>query len=280
MPDNEELRIKEKDINLYHHFVPFFDDFFEGLHLLTSAEFKVFAVLRKFANHRTGEAWPSVSTICKITGLTDPTVRKSLKSMEEKGCISVKRRYNPEKKQYNSSLYTVFANPQQWKVFQEERKENIKKMPAPSDLVRQNQSTPDETDKVVYIQEKDTISNNSCQSPEQKYDMEWVKNHYDYEALIDVVDRSDADMLMNYIYDIINSQQKTMSIEGTPLSSDVVIKKILDLGLDDLEFVLGKFKSTMTEIRNTKAYLRTIMYNAKSQSRAEIQNSLHRDNVI
>lgn len=280
MPDNENFHVVEEDTNPAHHFVALFDDFFDGLHLLTPSEFMIFAVLRKFANYKTGEAWPSVNTICKLTGLSDQTVRTNLKNLQTKGCISIQRRYDPEKKQHLSSVYTVYANPTQWKIFQDEQKNEAKKMPVSSELVRQNQKISDGTDKVVYIQDKDTTQVDLCQSQEEKYDIDWLQNHYDYDALVDVVDQSEADMLMSYIYDIVNSKQKTMSVEGTPLPSHVVIQRILDLEMDDLEFVLTKFKSTTTEIRNTKAYIRTIMYNAKAQSHAEIKNALHRDNVI
>lgn len=281
MPDQDKFRVVEEDTNPAHHFVALFDDFFDdGLHLLTPSEFMIFAVLRKFANYKTGEAWPSVSTICKLTGLSDQTVRTNLKNLQAKGCISIQHRYDPEKKQHLSSVYTVYANPTQWKIFQDEQKNEVKKMPVSSDLIRQNQSFSEETDKIVCLQEKDTTQVYLCQCSAEKYDMDWLHDHYDYDALIEVVDKSEADMLMSYIYDIVNSKQKTMSVEGTPLSSQVVIQRILDLELDDLDFVLTKFKSTTTEIRNTKAYIRTIMYNAKAQSHAEIKNALHRDNVI
>lgn len=275
--DDDRIFVEE-EADYHDRFIMLYEDFLQAAHNLTSSEYFVFTMLKKFANYKTDDAWPSVSTLAKLTGLTKPTVRTALKGLNEKNVVIIKKRYDPEKKMYRSNLYHIVSNPKKWKISEKE----TKKMPDSTALVRQNQMEAGESDNnvVVYLQEKDTISINSCQSPAEKYDIEWVKNHYDYTALIDVMDQSDADMLMNYIHDVINSTKKTMSIEGTPVSSDVVIQKILDLGLDDLEFVMDKFKSSTKKIRNTKAYIRTIMYNAKAQSNAEIKNTLHRDNVI
>ena len=274
--DDDRIFVEE-DSDYHDRFIMLYEDFLQAAHNLSSSEFFVLIMLKKFANYKTDDAWPSVTTLMNLTGLSKPTVLTALKGLQEKNVVVIKKRYDPDKKMYRSNLYHIISNPKNWKI----SKDEIKKVPDSTTLVRQNQTKVVESDNnVVYLQEKDTISMNLCQSSAEEYDMDWLHEHYDYEALVDVMDQSDADMLMNYIYDIINSKQKTMSIEGSPLSSDVVIKRILDLGLDDLEFVLDKFKSTTAEVRNTKAYLRTIMYNAKAQSNAEIKNTLHRDNVI
>lgn len=274
---NDDRIFVEEEPDYHDRFIMLYDDFLQAAHNLTPSEYFVFTMLKKFANYKTNDAWPSVATLMELTGLSKPTVLTALKGLQAKNVVIIKKRYDPDKKMYRSNLYHIVSNPKNWKIPEKE----TKKVPDPTTLVRQNQMTAVESDNnVVYLQEKDTTSINSCQSSTEKYSIDWVKNHYDYDALIDVMDQSDADMLVNYIHDVINSKKKTMSIEGTPVSSDVVIQRILDLGLDDLEFVMDKFKSSTKKIRNTKAYIRTIMYNAKAQSNAEIKNTLHRDNVI
>lgn len=278
MKNKDDDRIfVEEDLDYHERFIMLYEDFLQAAHNLSSSEFFVLIMLKKFANYKTDDAWPSVATLMKLTGLSKPTVLSALKGLNDKNVVVVKNRYDPEKKMYRSNLYHIVSNPKNWKISQNK----IKKMPDSTTLVRQNQIKVVESDKnIVCLQEKNTITTTTCQSQEDKYSMAWLKDHYNYNALIDVIEKSDADMLLNYIYDILNSQQKTMSIEGTPISSETVIQRILDLGLDELEFAFDKYKSTMKDIKNTKAYIRTILYNAKAQSRAEIQNTLHRDSVI
>lgn len=274
--DDDRIFVEE-DSDYHDRFIMLYEDFLQAAHNLSSSEFFVLIMLKKFANYRTDDAWPSVATLMKLTGLSKPTVLNALKGLNEKNVVIIKKRYDSEKKMYRSNLYHIISNPNNWKISRKE----TKKVPDSTTLVRQNQKNIVESDNnVVYLQEKDTTSINLCQSSVEKYDMDWLKNHYDYDALVDVMDESDAKMLMDYIYDILNSEQKTMTIEGTPLTSKGVIQRILELDIEDLEFVMDKFKSSTKKIRNTKAYLRTIMYNAKAQSNAEIKNTLHRDNVI
>lgn len=274
--DDDRIFVEE-DSDYHDRFIMLYEDFLQAAHNLSSSEFFVLIMLKKFANYKTDDAWPSVATLMRLTGLSKPTVLSALKGLNDKNVVVIKKRYDPEKKMYRSNLYHIVSNPKNWKI----SKDEIKKVPDSMTLVRQNQTKVVESDNnVVYLQEKDTILTGLCQSPSEKYDMEWLHDHYDYDALIDVIDQSDADMLMYYIHDIVNAKQKTMTIEGTALRSEVVIQRILELNHEDLEFVIDKFKSTTKKIRNTKAYIRTILYNAKAQRNAEIKNTLHRDFVI
>lgn len=274
--DDDRIFVEE-EADYHDRFIMLYEDFLQAAHNLSSSEFFVLIMLKKFANYKTDDAWPSVATLMNLTGLSKPTVLTALKGLQEKNVVVIKKRYDPDKKMYRSNLYHIVSNPKNWKIPEKE----TKKVPDSTTLVRQNQTKVVESDNnVVYLQEKDTISINSCQSSTEKYSIDWVKNHYDYTALIDVMDQSDADMLMHYIHDIINSTQKTMKIEDALLRSEGVIQRILELNHEDLEFVIDKFHATTKKITHTKSYLRTIMYNAKAQSNAEIKNALHRDNVI
>lgn len=246
---------------------------------LTIKEVGLFVALMRYANHETNEAFPSQKRLADELNTSVSTIRRTLESMAAKGVLMIEPRFN-EKNAQTSNLYTIIDDPDLW-LSELDLQNGIKKVPVSTSTDRQiSEYEADTSDNLIYLQEKDTTSINLCQSSTEKYSIDWLKNHYDYDALVDVMDQSDADMLMHYIYDILNSKQKTMTIEGTPLMSEGVIQHILELTHEDLEFVMDKFKSSTKKIRNTKAYIRTIMYNAKAQSNAEIKNTLHRDNVI
>lgn len=251
---------------------------------LTINELAVFVALLRYAHRDTCEAFPSYQRLAKDLNSSKSTIRRTIESLIAKGVLLKESRYN-DKGGQSSNLYTVIDDPDSWRS-DEAIENDIKKMPVSSDLDRQIQaSVADETDKsVINLQAKDITSIDLCQSSHGKigehFDMQWLKNHYDYYALVEVMSQTDADMLLGYIHDIVNSNQKTMTIEGTTLNSKTVIDRILDLNIDDLEFVLEKFSTAEQKVKNTKAYLRTIMYNAKAQSRAEINNSLRLNHVI
>ena len=51
----------------------------------------VYAVLCRFANNDTQEAYPSLATIARLIGCSKPTVIKSLKTLETEALISIEK---------------------------------------------------------------------------------------------------------------------------------------------------------------------------------------------
>lgn len=69
----------------------------------------VYAVLCYFADNRTRDAYPSISTIAKKACCSENTVRASLKTLKELGLIDVKERADSNGKQM-SNVY-ILLNP-------------------------------------------------------------------------------------------------------------------------------------------------------------------------
>lgn len=77
---------------------------------LTIYEKMVYSILGAYANSKTGECFPSVKTIARLSGISDNTARKALKGLEEKKLITIENRKTGE---FNSSnLYTLVDLPQ------------------------------------------------------------------------------------------------------------------------------------------------------------------------
>lgn len=58
---------------------------------LVPKDLLVYATIKRHQNHKTGEAFPSLDTICKESGISKPTVRKCINNLQEANYISVRK---------------------------------------------------------------------------------------------------------------------------------------------------------------------------------------------
>jgi DNA-binding transcriptional regulator YhcF (GntR family) len=77
--------------------------------ICSDLELKAYIALAKYANNETKECWPSINTIGKQIKKGRVTTIKALKGLEEKGCITVKRRKKTNKDN-ETNLYTLMIN--------------------------------------------------------------------------------------------------------------------------------------------------------------------------
>jgi len=56
---------------------------------LTGSEFKVLMTIKAHSNHATGFAFPSMKKIASLTGLSEPTTKRAVKSLKSEGYIKV-----------------------------------------------------------------------------------------------------------------------------------------------------------------------------------------------
>lgn len=66
----------------------------------------VYLALLTFKNTKTGKAFPSIATICKHALLSEKTVRKSLKHLEELKYIAVQQQFKQGTRENKSNLYS------------------------------------------------------------------------------------------------------------------------------------------------------------------------------
>lgn len=67
----------------------------------------VYFCLARYANRETDEAFPAISTLERLTGMSRNTVRASLKRLEELRYISIEPRHLEGKNAFQSNLYTL-----------------------------------------------------------------------------------------------------------------------------------------------------------------------------
>lgn len=73
---------------------------------LRASDKSVYTTLCMYADNETAEAWPSRDTLMKKSGVSDNTLRRSLKELSDKGYIEVVERFGSDGRQL-SNLYIL-----------------------------------------------------------------------------------------------------------------------------------------------------------------------------
>lgn len=247
-----------------------------ALRKLNIKEVGLLVNLMRYANHYTKEAFPSHKTLAEDLNTSVSTIRRNLETLEAKGVLRIEARYN-EKNARTSNLYTIVDKPHTW-LSEKDLKNGIKKVSERPSLSRQTENEEELSDSnLIYLQQKNTICNQACQDSvefKEHKDIGWIKKHFDYQALADNSSAADADMVMDVINDVLNSEDSTLIINHSRVAKSQVVENIMQLTSDDLEYCLIKFKSAKSVVKNPKSYLRSILYNAKNQQTAEFNNKI------
>ena len=278
-------------------FVRVYQDFLYS-EILTAEEKMVFIALKSFVDFSQDEdeVFPSMDTICKITGMSRPRATRTINSLVSKGIIKKQRRGLTK-----PNLYTIADYPAMWSAAGvEERKELLNtEIPYTSDqlveeLVRRGVLTKDQiadnkkgSDSAATDTDPDgrfdifsTISNCTNKSTErQEYPMQSIKELYEYDVLVQRQEygTDDLDSVMDIIYDALNTTKDTIRINGEEKPAAVVRSKLLKLDATDIEYAIAKCRSVTDRIKNPKAYMLTILYGAKEQRSLDVTNDVSHD---
>ena len=85
--------------------------------------------------------------------------------------------------------------------------------------------------------------------------------------------------MITILYDTLNTTKKTIRIAGENLPAMVVIGKLMKLTRDEILYSIRMFNESVSEIKNHRAYMLTILYRAKEQYALNIQNQISRSQV-
>lgn len=115
------------------------------------------------------------------------------------------------------------------------------------------------------------------ESQGEEYPMEFVRAWFDYDDLVRGDPGKQTDVVMEILYDALNSSQRTIRIRGEDKPAAVVKGKLLKLNSLDIQYALKKYDTQTTRIRNQQAYLLTVLYLAKEQQELDISNQVQHD---
>ena len=80
------------------------------LKLCKPTEIATYVALGQYADNKSKECWPSVTTLAKDLDRSRQSTIKALKGLEEKGVIQIKERFK-DKGEQTSNLYILMLSP-------------------------------------------------------------------------------------------------------------------------------------------------------------------------
>ena len=112
----------------------------------------------------------------------------------------------------------------------------------------------------------------------EQYPMEYLKKLYRANDLI-VMGIADADveMAMDILYDAVNTTKKTIRVNREDKPSEVVRSRLLKLQCMDIMYAIEQYHKQTTEIRYQKAYMLSILYDARGQGHLDYSNQVQHD---
>lgn len=264
--------------------------------LLNGEEKIAYLALKRFLDVRSdnGNVFPAIETIQEITGWGNQKVIKYIKSLVRKGVVK-KIRQGLSK----PNIYILEDYPTMWTC------DSIEDMAA----IIQNDGikplTPAEhiaelerMGYMVEVKEKgpvDEPTKEHSQAPQnynlpvnkdnakeaksqaERYTMQDIKSLYDYSTLAaeHPERREDIEIVFDILYDTLNSTKPTIRIAGEDKPVMVVIGKLMKLEQSDLIYAIDKFHEQTGRIKNARAYLLTILFDAKEQAYLDLMNLGH-----
>ena len=279
---------ERKYVKVYHDFL---DNSF-----LTTEEQMIFIVLKSYVDFKedSGEAYPSMETICKRAKMSEKRARKNINALIKKGIAKKVQRGLTK-----TNLYTLSDYATMWTC------DNVEDVAAVADNQGVKPLTPAEhiaelerMGYTVQIKEKglasdtdqstdtSTMNYNSsmgndstkgAKSQAERYTMEDIRALYEYDSLIiQYPDKqTDIDIVFDILYDTLNSTKPTIRIGGEGKPTMVVIGKLMKLQPDDLVYSIDKYHEQTERIKNVKAYLLTVLYGSREQQHLDVMNLGH-----
>ena len=131
--------------------------------------------------------------------------------------------------------------------------------------------------------ESNSFHSTSNQNPYQQevteqYPMGYLKELYKANDLILMgVSDADVEMVMDILYDAVNTTKKTIRVNREDKPSEVVRSRLLKLQCMDIMYAIDQYHKQTTEIRYQKAYMLSILYDARGQGHLDYSNQVQHD---
>lgn len=267
--------------------------------LLNGEEKIIFLALKRFLDIKAdnGNVFPTIETIQEITGWGNQKVVKYIKSLCRKGVVK-KIRQGLSK----PNIYIIADYPTMWEsetvedmaaVVQNDGRKPMTAAEHIAELERMgyivnlrekekepvsgSRKTTDTDPKYTSCLANKQDNTSACKSQAGRYDLEEIKELYGYNDLaIQYPDKqADLDIVMDILFDTLNTEKEKIRISGEDKPAEVVIARLLKLLPEDLIFTIDQFHGQRQRIKNVKAYVLTILYNSHGQNRLDLMNLGH-----
>ena len=289
-------RPKIKSATDQRPFIMVYQDFLESDLLDNHYQKLVYVYLKKFADSK-NQCFPSVKTLSKLTKISVNKVKLTLAELEQKGVISKENRTRPDGGK-SSNLYTLYDLKELWNagsseevaavVDEYEDKKLISLLEAKGYTIIKEKE-PDKTEPTKVTVEPSTKLNqfdivNTTINPEksqelERYSIEQIKEYFDYNIMVhdNPYKQKSIDMVMNILYDTLNTSKKSIRVSGEDKPAMVVQSKLMKLDMECIMYAIDKYSENTERVKNPVAYMLTILYKAQEQYDLDIQNQVSHD---
>lgn len=265
--------------------------------LLNGKEQIIFIHLKKYINFANdigtvrGEVYPTLATLAKNVKMSEKTVRTVLQSLQKKGILKIK-----QQGMNKPNIYKIIDSAEMWKaesveelkttIDENEEKRMIELLTAKGyyiskekGLVSDSSQTADTSTDKNYAFYKEQNTTTEIKSQVERYSMEQIKKLFDFDILM--VDQpkhnTDLQVVFDILYEVLNTGKPTVRVSCEDKPQAVVAGKLMKLTHYDIQYAINKFHEQTGEIKNTRAYLLTILYHAREQSYLDLMNLGHRN---
>jgi hypothetical protein len=108
--------------------------------------------------------------------------------------------------------------------------------------------------------------------------MEYLRERYRADDLILMgVPEADVEMVMDILHDAVNTTKKTIRVNREEKPSEVVRSRLLKLQCMDILYAIEQYHKQTTQIHYQKAYMLSILYDARGQGHLDYSNQVQHD---
>lgn len=112
----------------------------------------------------------------------------------------------------------------------------------------------------------------------EEYPMEFIEHHYDLdEEFVSLYQERQINTMKDVLYDALNTQKPVIRVMGEDKPAAVVKSRLLKLDRLDIDYAIEQYNKQVTKVRNHKAYMLTVLYQAKAQCDLDISNQVMYD---
>ena len=258
---------------------------------LSANEKLVYIALKSFVTYGEdeGSVFPSMATLCAKSSLSEPTVRSAIDALVANGLVKRKRRglnktnlyfvmdFAPRSGDTKPDSYPTddaFEDPtesfdRQVHDATPSESETFQSDPVPTELPAEE--TVREMDRAVH----------EAAMPSEEYSMDYLKRIYEYGLIPEKAgtsDMMDVDVIMDLIHETVNSDKPSYRINSSNVPANAVKASLLKLDCETIGYVISSFSGiTEKRVRNVRAYLLTMLYNARNQQHYDYMNKINYD---
>lgn len=260
---------------------------------LTDREKLIFILLKMHTSKDHQQAFPSLQTLRKYTGLSRNTVLKCIQGLCEKGVISIEHRRTDENGD-TSNLYTLYDRREIWepenaakdadeKILEEEKLIRILEgrgysITKRNDAAVSSDRENDETDSTTKDKKPFHGHDNAILEKRQyRFSFEEIQDIFEYNYMVQDVPglRKEIDAVMQILFDALNTTKSTIRVDGENVNTMMVTKRLLSIGREEILFCISSYKGLTTEVKSPRAYILTQLYHAKEDMRLKYSNMVN-----